>query len=83
MTATSENLTKKKPGKDDIDTTAKKGRFWFDGFEFVPIYVDEHGVEKNQYMMAWQNCEGLSEKADVGGYVYFYDLKAESEKPKF
>jgi hypothetical protein len=34
-------------------------------------------------LFAWQNCEGLSEKAEVGGQVYVYDVLSNPEKPKF
>lgn len=61
---------------------APKGRYWFDGFEFIPADF-QYGNNQHQYLMAWQNCEGLSEKQE-GGIVYVFDMLAhQCDKPKF
>lgn len=71
------------------EALAKKGakgesgaKYWFDGFEFVPAHTTPTGQAHN-YLFAWQNCEGMSEKQDVGGQVYVFDLLSNPEKPKF
>jgi len=46
------------------------------------MFTNAQGV-KQQFFFAWQNCEGMSERQDVGGQVYVYDLLSSPDKPKF
>lgn len=84
INATAEFLEKKggKQQQEEEKTGGKSSKYWFDGFEFIPTHTAAGGAH-HQFMFAWQNCEGLSERNDVGGWVYVYDLLSNPEKPKF
>lgn len=62
INANDETLAKKGAKKEE----SKKNKFWFDGFEFIPAHTAQGGTP-HQYLFAWQNCEGLSERQDIGG----------------
>jgi len=52
----------KKGSKSEEEKKSSKQNFWFDGFEFIPTHTTIQSGTQHQYVFAWQNSEGLSEK---------------------
>jgi hypothetical protein len=75
-------LEKKQGKQGKEEEKSGKAKYWFDGFDFIPIHQSQGGSH-HQFLFAWQNSEGLSEKTEIGGQVYVYDLLSNPEKPKF